>query len=74
MNDNYFLAKWLNNELSENDLKQHLSEDEIRAYKKIISATENLEPPVFNPEELLEKFKLSNAKPFVKKLSFTYYL
>ncbi|MDP3352877.1 MAG: FecR family protein [Flavobacteriaceae bacterium] len=77
MKDNYFLAKWLNNELSEDDLKHHLSEGEIHSYKKIISATEKLEPPVFNPEEsleTLETFKLLGTKPLITKLSFTYYL
>lgn len=75
MKDSYFLAKWLNNELSDKDLKEHLSEKEILTYKKIIATTENLESPVINSEELLDKFILAKTKkPIVKKLSFTYYL
>lgn len=75
MKNNYFLAKWLNNELSDNDLKEYLSVKEIHTYKKIIAATENLEAPDINSEELLEKFIIAKTnKPIVKKLSFTYYL
>lgn len=70
MKQNYFLAKWLNNEITEAELKNHLSEDEIRAYKKIISASNQLETPAFNAEEALEKIKLKHAKSSVKKLPF----
>lgn len=75
MKDDYFLAKWLNNELSEKDLKEHLSEEEINAFKKIIAAMAQLESPHSSPEELLHKFKLEKGKkPKVKKLSFSFYL
>lgn len=74
MKDNYFLAKWLNNELNDADLKHHLSEGEIRSFKKIISATEKIEIPAFNSEESLKKIQLLHSKPAVRKLSFTYYL
>lgn len=70
MEQNYFLAKWLNNEITEAELKEHLSEDEIRAYKKIISASNQLEVPAYNAEETLEKIKLKHAKSNVKKLHF----
>lgn len=70
MKQNYFLAKWLNNEITEAELKNHLSEEEIRAYKKIISASNQLETPAYNAEEALEKIKLKHAKSKGKKLSF----
>ena len=55
MEKNYFLAKWLNGEITEETLMEHVSEDEIRAYKKIISATNQLESPSFDAQENLEK-------------------
>ena len=70
MKQNYFLAKWLNNEITEAELKNHLSEEEIRAYKKIISASNQLETPAYNAEEALEKIKLKHSKSKVKRLSF----
>lgn len=70
MKQNYFLAKWLNNEITEAELKNHLSEEEIRAYKKIISASKQLEVPAYNAEEALEKIKLKHAKSKSKKLPF----
>ena len=60
MEKNYFLAKWLNGEITEETLMEHVSEDEIRAYKKIISATNQLESPSFDAQENLEKIKFEN--------------
>jgi hypothetical protein len=68
MEQNYFLAKWLNNEITEAELKNHLGEEEIRAYKKIISASNQFQVPAYNAEEALEKIKLKHAKSKVKKL------
>ncbi|MDD3721282.1 MAG: FecR family protein [Lutibacter sp.] len=73
MEKNYFLAKWLNGEITEETLKEHVSEEEIRAYKKIISATNQLEAPSYNAQESLEKIKKTHAKTAVKKLKFTKY-
>ena len=73
MEKNYFLAKWINGEISEETLKEHVSEEEISAYKKIISATNQLEAPAYNAQETLEKIKKSHAKTTVKKLNYTKY-
>lgn len=70
MKQYYFLAKWLNNEITEAELKNHLSEDEIRAYKKIISASNQLETPDYDAEEALCNIKLKHAKGKVRKLHF----
>ncbi|MDO9274819.1 MAG: FecR family protein [Lutibacter sp.] len=70
MEQNYFLAKWLNNEITEAELMEHLSEEEIRTYKKIITASNQFEVPVYNAEEALEKIKLKHTKSKVKKLNF----
>jgi len=73
MEKNYFLAKWLNGEITEETLKEHISEEEIRAYKKIISVTNQLEAPSYNAQETLEKIKKLHAKTTVKKLNYTNY-
>jgi len=73
MKDSNFLAIWLNNEITEEELKQHVSEEEIRAYKKIISATNQFEKPSFNLDETLAKIKKAKRKKGVRKLNFTNY-
>lgn len=73
MEQNYFLAKWLNGEITEEELLKNISEDELRSYKKIISSTKNLEVPNFNAEKVLEKIKSDRNKPKVKKLNFLKY-
>lgn len=71
MKENYFLAKWLANEISETELKKHVSEDEIHAYKKIVLASNALETPSFNAEESLKKLDLNNPKSKLRKLTFS---
>ena len=48
MKENYFLAKWLQGEITEEELLKHISTDELRSYKKIISTSKNLKSPDFN--------------------------
>jgi ferric-dicitrate binding protein FerR (iron transport regulator) len=73
MKKNYFLAKWLDGEITDETLKEHVSEEEIRAYKKIISATNQLEAPSYDAQETLEKIKKTHSKTAVKKLNYTNY-
>lgn len=73
MEENHFLAKWLNGEITEATLREYVSEEEIRAYKKIVSATDQLEAPSYNAHETLEKIKKSHAKTTVKKLNYLNY-
>lgn len=73
MKQNYFLAKWLNGEIDESTLRNHVSEEEIRSYKKIIAATKHLEIPDFNTVETLEKIKTAHHNSKVKKLRFIKY-
>jgi len=70
MKENNFLAKWLANEISETELKKHLSEDEVCTYKKIVSHSNQLEAPHFNAEEALKKLNLKNYRTKVRKLNF----
>jgi len=70
MEQNYFLAKWLNGEIHEEELLKHISEDELRSYKKIISASNRLEAPEYNAEEAFTKLKSIQKKSNVRKLQF----
>jgi len=74
MEKNYFLAKWLNGEISEDELKNSLNEEEIHSYKKIIDATKQLKTPNYNIEEGLEKIKSKHTNIKVKKINFTKYV
>jgi ferric-dicitrate binding protein FerR (iron transport regulator) len=65
MQENY-LAKWLNNELSETELAEFKKSDAYAAYVKIAEASKHLEAPQFNMDEAYKIFKEnklnSNAK------------
>ncbi|WP_411031176.1 FecR family protein [Spongiimicrobium sp. 3-5] len=56
MQENY-LAKWLNNELSEEELAVFKQTDEYTSYQKILAASNKLEAPEFNVEEALNLIK-----------------
>jgi len=71
MKQNYFLAKWLNKEITEEELLKHISDDELRSYKKIVAATNLLETPKYNAEEALLKLKSAPKKSKVRKLNFS---
>lgn len=56
MQENY-LAKWLNNELSEEELAEFKNSDEYASYARIIAASEDLRAPDFNEAEALAAVK-----------------
>ena len=56
MQENY-LAKWLNNELSETELSEFKKSDEYASYIRIAEASKQLEAPEFNINEAYENFK-----------------
>ncbi|MEP3211072.1 MAG: FecR family protein [Maribacter sp.] len=56
MQENY-LAKWLNNELSEAELAEFKNSDEYAAYQRIVDASNALKSPDFNADEALEAIK-----------------
>ena len=74
MKDNYFLAKWLSKEISDTELKEYVSEDEIRAYQKIVSSSDQLKVPSFNVDKALEELKFKNRKTTVRKLNFSKFI
>ena len=52
MQENY-LAKWLNNELSEAELTEFKKSDEYASYQRILDVSSKLEAPDFNADEVL---------------------
>ncbi len=77
MQENY-LAKWLNNELSEAELEEFKNSDTYATYQQIIDASNALESPSFNTEEalaavknvhLFNDTKVVQLNPFKKFLS-----
>jgi ferric-dicitrate binding protein FerR (iron transport regulator) len=60
MRENY-LAKWLNNELTEAELAEFEKTAEYATYKKILSVSDTMEAPEFDVEKALED--LRNNRP-----------
>ncbi len=56
MKENY-LAKWLNNELSEQELEAFRATPEFRSYEKIVATASRLEGPAFDSEAALQRLK-----------------
>jgi len=56
MKENY-LAKWLNNELSEEELETFKKTEEYASYQRIIATTDTLEAPDFDTNKALQEFK-----------------
>ena len=72
MQENY-LAKWLNNELTEAELAEFKKSDEYATYQRIIETSDTLQGPDFNTEEallavrnkrLLDESKVLQLNPF----------
>jgi ferric-dicitrate binding protein FerR (iron transport regulator) len=60
--DDIFLARWLNNELSEEELKQFKSSEHYDTFVKIIKGTEQLKAPDYNLEEAFSSVKKTKNK------------
>lgn len=73
MKQNYFLAKWLNGELSEEQLLQHISQEEIDVYKKIANSTKQFEAPDYNVESEHDAVLSKKLSPKIIKPSFIKY-
>lgn len=55
MQENY-LAKWLNNELSEEELAEFQNSEAYDSYQKIVAVSDTLEAPDFDVEKALQDF------------------
>ena len=76
MQENY-LAKWLNNELTETELAEFKNSDEYASYQRILEASSTLEAPDFDMENTFEALinkrtiqdtKVVQLKPFKRFL------
>ena len=75
MQENY-LAKWLNNELSEEELEVFKRSEEYASYEKIVKAAGAMTPPAFDVEQALADFRKRQDKqePKVVKLRTSHFL
>ncbi len=64
--DDTFLSRWINNELSEEELNAFKESEEYGAYKRIIEGANLIQSENFDREELLEKIK-SERKNHIPK-------
>ncbi len=65
MQENY-LAKWLNNELSEEELAEFKQSAEYASYQKILDASQKLEAPEFDVDQAWATFKAEKMAQEVK--------
>ncbi|MEQ9467899.1 MAG: FecR domain-containing protein [Ekhidna sp.] len=56
-NDDRFLARWLNNELTPEELSEFQNSEDYATYKKLITGAEALQAPSFDEEALLARIK-----------------
>jgi ferric-dicitrate binding protein FerR (iron transport regulator) len=70
MKENY-LAKWLNNELTEAELSEFEKTAEYATYKKILDVSSDLEAPEFDMEKALEDLRNNRPEKEVKVISMS---
>jgi len=70
MQENY-LAKWLNNELTDAELTEFEKSEEYATYKKIMDASGSIEAPDFKMEEAWEQLQEHRSKTATKVVSIT---
>ncbi len=66
--DDTFLSRWLNNDLTNEELVSFKLTTEYKEYQKIIDATQNFNAPNFNEKEVLQKIHQQTKAKKVKKL------
>jgi transmembrane sensor len=67
--NNNFLAKWLNNELSDTELFNIVGETDFEAYKKIKESLNLFESPSFDSQKVFKKIQGKTVKPKAKLIS-----
>ena len=66
--DETFLSRWLNNDLTNEELVSFKQTKEFKEYQRIINATQNFEAPNFNKKAVLEKIISKTSDKKVRKL------
>ena len=74
--DKTFLARWLNNELTDEELSSFVKSEHYIEYKKITDGMSFFEPPSFNQEKVLEKIQQqihsrTKVKQLIPKWAYT---
>ena len=72
MKENY-LAKWINNELSEEELEVFRNTPEFKSYQRIVQTASRLEGPDFDVEQALAEIREDRQKPKGRVVQFTSY-
>lgn len=65
--DDTFLSRWLNNDLTEDELVSFKKTPEFKEYEKIVAATQHFIPPKFDKKKVFEEIRLKNSKQKVKR-------
>lgn len=68
MDENYILAKWLNNDMTQEELADFEASPDFEKYQKIKNYTSHLEVPVFDEDKILQNI-LSSSKNETKVIS-----
>lgn len=70
INNDTFLARWLSNDLSDNELKEFKESPDYSLYLKIAEKSKEFKVPVFNQEKVYQQIQLAiqKEKNKVKKL------
>ncbi|PHK13700.1 hypothetical protein VF12_41250, partial [Nostoc linckia z15] len=63
MKDDVTLARWLNDEMDERELKEFMASPGFETYRKIREYSAQLEAPAFKHELAFDKIKAANKKP-----------
>lgn len=66
--DETFLSRWLNNDLTNDELVSFKKTNKYKEYSRIIEASRNFNSPSFDKNTLLEKIKLKTTDKKVRKL------
>jgi transmembrane sensor len=66
--DDTFLSRWLNNDLTNEELVSFQKTTEYKEYQKIIDATQNFNAPTFNKTQVLERILQKTKHQKVRKL------
>ena len=66
--DDTFLSRWLNNDLTNEELVSFKKTSQYKEYQKIIDATQHFNPPTFNKKKVFEEVRLKTSDKKVKKI------
>ena len=72
--DDRFLARWLNNELSQEELDAFKQREDYGLYQKLVLGAESIEPADFNKENLLLRIKQGRAEEKTKDANRSWWI